>query len=924
MTKAAGVPVVWRERPFSGRLHCKTFAPNPYMPTIAEIVAGLDDLPRGFERWGEVRINGDLVPRKMWRHARPKYRPRNETVVSLHAPIRGPSGGGGQGGGGGKNTFALIASIAVLVAAAAVSFGVFGTLGSFAIGSAVITGAQIAGAVIGIGGALAIAALVPPPSLSAQPGGSQQAAVSSSGSATPTNPSAASLSGNVLSPGSSVPRVIGTMRLFPPLICNPLVEVVGDLEFVEAVFALAGPHTLANVESNGTAVNSLTQVQTQLVEGKGTDAIQNLVTRQSVTTQTNAELAGHLLDKTTQFQLQDQGNPAADVPQIQTLTSRKGPDEVWINLAWPSGLYKGDVLGTAVNQAVRIQFRRRSDSTFIKCPELHFSQNQAGSFQKVIRLKWGAIPTPPNTPPTNQGPVYAFKHVPGQDGSTATPASAGWDADPYFSAASGNDLLSASAFGPGSNVKNTELYSDKAIFYLDPAIFPQDDFYEIQVVRSCPYLPGSFNTSNYQYTGTVYDLFQYYTTGGVSRIPVDVTNYQDRVIATRMSSVWNQNPIQSLDFATISIRASGQALSQVSVLAAGYVNDWNGSSWSTFGTTSNPAPHLYDILTGSLGNSSIDASLVDSAEIVTWRQHCIDQGYTVNAVIEGKTYADAVNVCCNAGYASVRHNEKWGVISDRDRSADAPVQIFTARNMANFSWTRAFANLPSGILAIFQDSANEYQQAQAIIFDDPSREDADNLQQMTYDGLVTLADVTQRAHFDLDQAKGRFTFYSGDVPIEAIVAQRGDLVAVQHDTLITQAGFSRIIAIARDTDTITGFTLDGSVPTNTTTDFFSTPNIFVVPNIFLLGQKTGITIRLKGGNGFITREITAAVNGDNTVVLFKTPLLDPGTSEIDLDCLVAVGPLGSEHKRLIVYGVAPKDDFLATMTFVDEAPQLWN
>lgn len=910
------LPVVWRQRPFVGTPHRRDFDLSVWSPTIRQIVDSIpaSELPRGFAELGEVRINGELVPRGLWHLVRPKYRPGFDTVVTLHVPLGGPSGGSSSSGGG-KSTLALVASIAVLLVAAAVSGGGLGLLGISALGAGTL-GAALAGAAIGIGGALAIAALTPRPSL-ANLSTANAAAI---GSAAPATASAASLTGNLLSPGASPPRVIGTMRLFPPLACNPLIEVVGDVEYGEAVFVLNGPHALSASEVGGTDTSGIAELVEQLVEGKPGDAIQTLVQRYSFTNQVNAQLSQHKTDPTTQYNLLDQGNPGADVPTPTPCVSRDGPDELWFNFAWTQGLFSNTAVGSPINQAVRIQIRRRGAVPWINLPEIHFSMNVATAFQKVIRVKWGLKPAGVIVPQSNQAPVFAFKHVAGQSGGI-TPATPDWTADASFSAGSGNDLLYAGNVAT-TNVRNVELYADKAIIYLDPAVFPQD-YYEAQVTASSAYNQANFNASTYQYGGSVLDFFNYYLSGGVARIPEDPSSIAGAVQFTRLSSVWNENPIQSDDFATMSLKIHSRALSQYSILAKGYTFDWDGVGWNNFTTTSNPAPHARDVLAGNLGAKPVPASLINNTEFVAWRTNAISRGLTVNSVVEGKKINDVLGMIAGCTRAAIRHNEKWGAFLDRDRSGDAPVQIFSPRNMANFTWTRAYADNPSGILANYVDADNQYDtSAEDIVYADATVQNADLLQQQTYDGLVHKADVETQARFDLGQIKYRFTFYLFDAAADAIVAQRGDLIGVQHDTLTRRAGASRIVTVANDgSGNITGLTLDGTVPVWTTAGIQSLAHVASAASIQTLGEKTGIAIRLKQGAGILVKQITAAANDDVVVVTFATPFADPGN--VSTDCLVTVGPLGSEYKRLIVFAVQPKADLQCTLTCVDEAPQLW-
>lgn len=909
-----GLIAVAKERPFDGRLHIMPVDADRRL-SITDVLASIENLPVDFADVCEARVNGDLVPREFWSRVYPKSNPFIDVAVTFTLPLRN-GGGSSSSSGGGKSTLGTIASIAVLLVAAAVSGGALG-LGAVGFLTAGAVNA-IAGAAIGIGGALAVAALIPPPKASTNTADSSGAAADQ---ALP-----ASLTGNVLAPGDSVPRVIGTMRVFPALACPPLVEVVGTLEYAETVMVLSGPHSLSTVRVAGVDAGNIVELDLELQEGLSGSPRQSLVSRYGETVEPNVEIVGAITDPTIQFRLINQSSPDLASPQWFDLVTRDSPDEFWINLAWPEGLSDTQSPTTVLNQAVRTRFRLRGTSSWTNCPEVHFSNFAQGPLQKVIRLKWGAIPVAQNEIPVNSGPIYAYKNVPGQ---TVTPTTSGYTADAYFSAGAGGDLLSnATQLAGTSNLLNTELYQDKAIFYLNPATFPKGT-YEVQVMRSTAYVRSNFTPSSYilsaaagSASSAVYDFFKYYTdSSGLFSTVTDPSVALSRVVISRLSSVWNSNPIQSDDFATVSVRVHSRALDQVSVLASGYVRDWDGTAWENITTTSNPAPHFYDILTGTLGAAPLPASMVNSAELVAWRTACISLSYTCNAVIEGKSYQDALNLVASSGYARLRHNELWGVFLDFDRSAQTPIQVFTPRNMSGFQWTKAFAKLPSGIRAGFINSDLDYVSDEVIVYDDPDNPDGSNLEQITYDGLVSQADVAARAAFDLKQADLRLTFYSGQVDWESLVCGRGDLIGVQHDILNSNAGFARITGVTIVAGFVTGLTLEGTVPVASDDAWTSESSAWSNYSSAWMTARTGIAIRLKGGNGILTKQITGS--NPTTSVTFSTPFVDPGSSLLDVDCLCAVGPLGSEYKRLIVYGIAPDDALGAKITFVDEAPELF-
>ena len=90
--------VTWQERPFAVARHALIEAPgrNLPMPTVLEVIERLPDLPRGFlQVGGQVRINGDLVPRELWACVRPKPVGAAPCSVTLHMPLHHQGGASG-------------------------------------------------------------------------------------------------------------------------------------------------------------------------------------------------------------------------------------------------------------------------------------------------------------------------------------------------------------------------------------------------------------------------------------------------------------------------------------------------------------------------------------------------------------------------------------------------------------------------------------------------------------------------------------------------------------------------------------------------------------------------------------------------------------------------------------------------------------
>jgi len=1103
--------VISSEAPFGGL--CTHVAPDG--ATIAEIIAMARPMPRGFGALGMVIVSvskdgrllrEDVVPRHMWRRVRPRTRSGFDITVRLAIRLGNSGGGGGAGGGGsGKNIWTTVATVAVLALAALVSFGVFGTLGAFPLGAATITGAQVLGPAIAIGGALAIAALSPPPSFSAL--AAPEAAAVAPGITSGESASAASLSGNVLAPGGSIPRVIGTRRVYPPLACRPLVDMVGDDEVVEAVFVLNGMHEVTDLRIGDTLLSTIAEVSTEVTDWTdGNETAPTLVGRYSVTDQPAIELSKHKVDA----DLDDMTiqTPVVDnVPQWHSYSIRRGGDETWFSLVFPEGLLDADeAAGTDFAVAVRVRFREEGGTTWYYAPEFHCTARLAASFTRMIRIKFetaagGVGPTRdfwrkaltvgvPMRVATAIGDGSGANNV---FNSTVSTSGTGWSKTSATSGYVGANFYAGSPLGrsvtyvdvypstdagfttaanvtlnlrgktsaPSSPSDGTLLgttgsiadttskititatdavtryqylfievvpsasstiYVAEVEFYddgdyswpppsagvssslnkqsltvgLDPTRFMQDAKYEFQFMRSCSYVWNNltFRPRGYSITDDasaifLTDLFRFkQASGGQPQTIRSQENVHDRIVISRVAHVWNDEPVQTTGLTQIHLTARARAIENFNCLASGLVYDLSGSdggtvvdrgawalyqvyaandlvdhngtqyrctlehpslstsepgvgatwatywavytgggsggaAWDMLRATSNPAPHYRDVLAGSLSVTPVPDELLDDIAFANWRERCERYGYECNMVVEGKSVPEVLNVLAGCGRARPRQAEKFSVMVDRDRSTEAPVQLFSARNMRGFSWSSALGRLPDGIRATFGNAENNYDPDEIVaLYDGVS--DTGNYDVITYDGLVTSSEVRSRVQYDLDQRRLRFVFYSGEAPIEWIVARRGDLCGISYDIINRQAGAARVKSITLSGSDVVGLVLDGSVPTTGDT-FFSEDGgqhyFTAAAEKYFVSGACGAMIRAKDGS-YIVREIESS-GDDETEITFTEPFTDPGIGSLDTDCLVVVGALGTEVKRVVVSGIVPKSGLTAQMTFVDEAPELW-
>lgn len=921
--KTRGVPVAYRS-PFAvGQCWVDE---RPHGQSILEIVKSVPNLPRDFWTHGVVQINGEIVPKELWPHIRPKPTSAELPIaVTLHRTLGAPGGGGGSGSTA-KSVIGLVAALALVIVTAGLASGVLlPVLGLQALAAPVflgITGGQILAGVVGIAGALAISALTAPPTAPLDAGATTASDVSNTN--TDSKESAAA-SGNVLDRGGAIPRVLGTRKIFPPLACEPVVELIGEDEFVEALFILNGPHLIEDIRVGNVAVDDSDDIEVETREGWEADTPLTSITRQGRTLTPQLELSVHKVAADNAQALANPSTPERDLPVWHGLVSRNQPDEIWLHLTLPSGL---SAAGSA-NEVVipfRMRMRMRGDSAWINLPEFHLAGATLQQLRRQVLFKWKGS-EPLQSPPSSNGFYLARTFAPAQTAAVGGVTDA-WIAHSHFLAASGDSYL-VSGNQSTTGLQNMNLIDNRVEFYLDEDTFPKG-IYEFQIKRGATYARASFSHTAYTYGGLVQDFFSYNTVSfGVPTIVFTRANLADRVIAIRFVSIWNERPVQSQGFALMALKARNRSLQQMSVQASGYVRDWDGSAWADWTTTSNPAPHYVDILSGQQNLDPLPDDLRDDTTFVAWRTECDTEGHQVNAVINDERTQDVLQKIASWGYARPYQSDVYSVVMDRDRTGDVPVQVFSRRNSANMRTEIAFPRLPAGFNVTYRDDAEDDDAAQLTVYQrDLTNVDLTLLESVSYDGNTDAEAVRRRAQFDIDQATFRNVFYAIDTDIESIVCRRGDLVALQHDVLTSRAGDGYIATIQRSggsPNMITGVTLDSEIPFSSMLDMHAITDMHLVDDMHEVGRLTGIAIRHTDGT-ITTHQISSA---SGNALTLTTPFFDDPTIQSFADndhkygCMVVAGELDSEYRRLLVHTITPSADLKASITLVDEAPELF-
>lgn len=865
--------------------------------TLAEAARRFTALPEGFDQHGVICLNGEPVPREAWALIRTRPirtrpdAPSRPIELTFHMAPRGKEGGG-------KQIMALVASFALSFGAGWIAKGGLATkfgLAKFTSGSML---AYAAAAGVQVLGSLLISALIPPPK------------VANSDKARFRNEGAASAEGNLLDPNGPLPRVVGERKVFPPLAVEPLTYFEGADEVVEAVYCLGGPHRLTDIRVGAAAVTSIAGCEVETREGWPGDAPLLLVQRQAKTESVQSELRGHTVDGNGGALLDTTVDVEVAVPQPSTVATRDAPEEHHLHLIFAQGLhYEGG--STLMRVPLRLRIRRRGDTDWINLPELHYQAASLRQLRSTIVLDWrdgaGAAPSAAS----GEGFVEARRACPGQ---TAAPATDGWTAHAHFGT-TGDSYVTAGNLGT-TGVTNTRCSRYEARFMLDPATFPPGR-YEVELLRGCAVASSDYSASAYTVSGSVWDLFGYRNPGAPT-MARSRDKVSDSVMLLRSVSIWNEAPVIPGDMALIAIRARNRQLDRVSVVAGGWVPDWDGTAWREWAVTDNPAPHVRDILAGRLNADALPASALDDDGLLEFRSHCTALGYRVNALLEGQSAAAAVEIVAACGYARPYSSDRWGVVMDRDRTAEAPVQLFTPRNMANFSWRRAMPRLPDGLRITFRDADLDYEPRQITVLR-PGGSDNGLLEQVEYEGLVHEADVRARAAYDLDQPVLRGTYYDFEASAEAVICRRGSLVAVSHDTLGDAQASAKVATVWLDSAGLAvSVDLDAVVPIVSGPGFPDITDMSTVTDMSLIGATSSALIRRANGDATL-HEVTGS--GETQTLTFASPISADGLEE---GVLVTCGHTDRHYLRGLVYDIDPRADYRVALTLVDEAPELFN
>lgn len=874
----------------------------PVGATIAEIVeAHAEKSGAGLLRsHGVVHIDDQLIPQAIWRCVRPKLG-RSVYVNVL------PRGGGEGGRAAGKSALAVGVSLAALFAATAVTGGALAPyLGSaFAAGS---IGARLAAAGIAIGGVLAASALAPVP-----------VAHQVAGKDTPSGGAGTSVlaaATNQFEPYGIMPRPLGRMRFAPRYAMTPYRVIDNDgVPWVHVLLVWDGGqhgtyhHAIYNDQSTIYDRATLTSAEDVAVE------VRDGYTGEAARSQLLTTYYAQQVNSPPVISTTHDGEPGAPAVLAKWHRFTTGPnaDVIYIILQFPSGLITidEDTGGTLqAFKAVRVRMRELGTTTWFNFYQIMFQHQTSSEFWRVIKI----------TRNTGWGTTFASA---GAAETIVRPEDiSGVTLDPWIPSDKSNQWFH-------TNLHTAELKATH---------FVPGKRWEVEVLFSWS---GRSNLLTYAVvSGVGFDSYNGHNANlFLGEIWAKRKSLSDNVVISETQSETFVDPIQAENVASVSLRGQRRGFGLIEAEVSTMGEDWDGAEWALAGAAgsvnniiTNPAALLRHALTDPPYGMGYAASQLDLTKIQAFHAYCDSEGHTLGMVIDGDaSIAEVEQMIAARGFGVPVYSDKIGVHWERDRSADPPVALLTPRNSWGFRAEKPFPVLPHALRATFRDADDEYAPAEHIVYDDGYNADgsggliaASQFQSIQYPGFTTQEFVQARGLFDLRQARLRAMTCTVNQDFEYLIASHGDLVAVSHDVLARTLSYGRITLVEDDGGgNATHITVDDKIFYDTTEavhNLYVESNLYDVLNLYESSQLIGVAIRLHDSTGAILiKTVIAAATGRLT---FVEPFTIP--DGLEADCLVAIGPLTTAHRRMIVVDINPASELTAQLTLVDEAPAIWS
>jgi hypothetical protein len=377
--------------------------------------------------------------------------------------------------------------------------------------------------------------------------------------------------------------------------------------------------------------------------------------------------------------------------------------------------------------------------------------------------------------------------------------------------------------------------------------------------------------------------------------------FKDQVFWTALRSFRRAPPItfpKPLCLTAIRIRATGQlsgVINTLSGLCQSLVPAFDGANWNANTASQWPSDLFRHVLQGPANARPVPDSQIDIGNLQAWWSYCVANGFKFNQVLNsvGSVYNKLCDIAAAGRAVPTFIDGKWGVIWDRP--TDSIVQHFTPRNSWGFQGQRTYAQQPHGWRANFINENNGFTSDERIVYDDGY--DASNatlFEGLQFPGVTDPALIWKHGRFHIAQNRLRPEKISLSSGWEHLVCSRGDRVRVTHDVLLIGLKSGRVKAV------------DGQVVTFDEV-------LTIEP-----GKTYGFQFRVAED----ARSLNRLVDPTTGPGEYSSLTLVGDLSLIKRGTLFGFGESGQESAIYRVQGFGNQKDLAATITLVDDAPEI--
>jgi len=378
---------------------------------------------------------------------------------------------------------------------------------------------------------------------------------------------------------------------------------------------------------------------------------------------------------------------------------------------------------------------------------------------------------------------------------------------------------------------------------------------------------------------------------------------KDTIVWTALRSFKSAGPIsfpKPLALVALRIRATDQLSGVISTFNCDcdsmvLAYSGSGSTWTATTISNNPADLFRHVLQGPANARPRTDAQIDIANLQEWWVYCRNNGFTFNQVINsvGSVYDKLCDIAAAGRAVPTWIDGRWGVVWDRP--GDPIVQHFTPRNSWGFKGDKPYTQQPHGWRVSFINANNGYTADERIVYDDGySAANASLFEGIEFPGVTDPNLIWKHGRFHIAQSRLRPEKITLNVGWEHLVCTRGDRVRVTHDVALIGLASGRIKAVSGQV-----VTLDEMVTIEA-------------------GKTYAIQVRVPEDIRIIDRAVDAAmIAGDYTALTLVGDL--SGIAPGNLFCF---GETERESADYRVQAIAHQKDLIATLTLVDDAPEI--